>query len=96
VPGKPVLTHRASPSRRHSYHDIRGMCPGVLRLPAAAWLHAVTGCAPMNSKQNPLQGSGPFGSPSVPAGSSGPHSANPAAGRRLSSAEPAARFRAAR
>ncbi|MDV2865607.1 hypothetical protein, partial [Phytobacter ursingii] len=29
----------------------------------------------------------PFGFPSVPAGSSGPHSANPAAGRRLSSAE---------
>ena len=37
----------------------------------------------------------PCGSPSVPAGSSGPHSANPAAGRRVSSAEPAARFRAA-
>lgn len=68
------------------------VCCGFRWLPVCVLLPGVPGCIQSKTLFRALA---PFGSPSVPAGSSGPHSANPAAGRRLSSAEPAARFRAA-
>ena len=61
------------------------VCCGFRWLPVCVLLPGVPGCIQSKTLFRALA---PFGSPSVPAGSSGPHSANPAAGRRLSSAEP--------
>ena len=88
--GKPRATGAASlPTLLRS---CLRLCRGVVQtVPLCVLFRRCVVCRclwrPASFTENSLN-MAPFGSPSVPAGSSGPHSANPAAGRRLSSAEP--------
>ena len=87
--GKPRATGAASlPTLLRS---CLRLCRGVVQtVPLCVLFRRCVVCRclwrPASFTENSLN-MAPFGSPSVPAGSSGPHSANPAAGRRLSSAE---------
>ena len=89
VPGEAGAGAPGLPLRGVTHFIISGecgrVCCGFRWLPVCVLLPGVPRCIQSKTINRALA---PFGSPSVPAGSSGPHSANPAAGRRLSSAEP--------